>query len=181
MHQILDTLVNAAKAGDQSAWPEIVGRYTPLVRSICRRYGLHGADADDVNGTVWLRLVANLDAIHEPAAIPKWLATTTRHTCQSALRHRNRQIPTDPLDLSEPIEAPADAQLLSHERRMVVQHTMSALPDRDRRLLSMVFSDPPTPYTQISAILGMPVGAIGPTRQRCLARLRTTPAIAALT
>jgi DNA-directed RNA polymerase specialized sigma24 family protein len=70
--------------------------------------------------------------------------------------------------------------MLADERLASVRHAVRLLPERDRTLLSMLFSDPPTPYADISAALGMPLGAIGPTRQRCLARVRSSAVIAAL-
>ena len=90
-------LVAAARDGDKQAWDALVERYAPLVWSICRRHRLGRADADDVAQSVWLRLVGQLDRIREPAALPGWLATTTRRECiriscaaQRTARHRLR-------------------------------------------------------------------------------------------
>lgn len=173
-------LLESAAQGSESAWREIVDRYTPLVISVCQRHGLSGADAQDVAGAVWLRLVAGLATIREPAALPGWLATTIRHECLMLLRHRNRQIPTDREPSGEPADPAADEALIGAERCTAARQALAALPARDRLLLSMLFSDPPLPYKEISSALGIPVGAIGPTRARCLARARRTPAIAAL-
>jgi RNA polymerase sigma factor (sigma-70 family) len=135
-------------------------------------------DAEDVSGDVWLRLVANLGSLRDPAALPGWIATTTRRECLQLLRGRNRQI----LDDTEVVATgPAlDSELLVSECRSALQDALGRLSERDQQLMSMLFSDPPTPYTVISTRLGMPIGAIGPTRQRCLARVRRTPAVAAL-
>jgi RNA polymerase sigma factor (sigma-70 family) len=172
-------LRDQAADGTESAWQEIVRRYSPLVLSVCHRYGVVGADADDIGGTVWLRLVVNLVRIREPEALPGWLSTTVRNECLTLLRNRNREIPNDQqvFDKAEPA---ADESLLTRERRAVVRHAVTLLPRRDQELLSLLFSDPPTSYSDISARLGIPVGAIGPTRQRCLARLRRVDAVAAL-
>jgi RNA polymerase sigma factor (sigma-70 family) len=173
------TLLENAARGVEQAWQEIVRRYTPLVSSVCRWHGIRGSDADDIAGNVWLRLVANLTAIREPAALPGWLRTTARRECLMLLGERRREIPND-ADLPDLTEPAADTALLVAERRRAVLDAFGELPDRDRRLLVLLFSDPPTPYAQISSNLGMPIGAIGPTRARCLARVRRTPAIAAL-
>ncbi|HET9143514.1 sigma-70 family RNA polymerase sigma factor [Actinophytocola sp.] len=173
------TLLENAGRGKESAWQEIVDRYAPLVLSVCRWHGIRGADADDIAGSVWLRLVVNLTAIREPAALPGWLRTTTRRECLTLLGSRRREVPNDE-DFADHDEPPADTSLLHAERRQAVRQAFGELPDRDRRLLALLFSDPPTPYAQISTRLGMPIGAIGPTRARCLARVRRTPAIAAL-
>ncbi|HEV2782538.1 MAG TPA: sigma-70 family RNA polymerase sigma factor [Actinophytocola sp.] len=172
-------LENAAR-GMESAWAEIVKRYAPLVFSVCQRYGIGGADAQDVAGSVWLRLVSNLRTIREPEALPGWLLTTARHECLMLLRHKNRQIPTDGALFGAVVDHDIDASLIGDERRAAARAAFAALPPRDRQLLSMLFSDPPKPYKEISSTLGIPVGAIGPTRARCLSRARRTPAIAAL-
>jgi DNA-directed RNA polymerase specialized sigma24 family protein len=128
---------------------------------------------------VWLQLVTNMAWLRTPAALPGWVSVTTQRQCQAVFRHRNRQAPHDEGDIADTQPEP-DACLLQHERRTALRHAIAALPDRDRQLLSMLFSDPPTPYTRISTTLHMPIGAIGPTRQRCLARIRRNPAITAL-
>jgi DNA-directed RNA polymerase specialized sigma24 family protein len=85
-------LVTRARAGDQQAWNALVERYAPLVWSICRRYQLGGADASDAGQNVWLRLVDQLGKIRDPAALPGWLATTTRRECNRVpgVQDRNR-------------------------------------------------------------------------------------------
>ncbi|HEY0452903.1 sigma-70 family RNA polymerase sigma factor [Actinophytocola sp.] len=171
-------LLERAAGGVESAWREIVRRYAPLVFSVCRGYAIFGADADDVAGSVWLRLVSSLTTLREPEALPGWLATTTRRECLAQLRERGRQIPKEDVDEVEP-GTPVVA-LLVEERRTTVRDALTGLSERDQELLSLLFSDPPTPYTEISTSLGMPVGAIGPTRQRCLARVRRIPSVAAL-
>ena len=172
-------LLESAAEGAESAWQELFRRYTPLVLSVCRRYGVVGADAEDVGGNVWLRLVLNLMTIREPEALPGWLATTVRHECLTLLRKRRREIPND-REIANLVEPGADASLLFEERRNTVRREVARLPRRQRELVSMLISDPMPSYTEISSSLGMPIGAIGPTRQRCLARLRRTTAIAAL-
>ena len=167
------TLVERAVHGDALAWDGLVRRYTQLLRAVCRRYGMTGSDADDACGAVWMRLVSSLADLREPATLPAWLATTVRRECLDQLRRRQRQIPIAVDDqITDEDEPPPDARLLLQERQAVVRNAVAQLPVRERQLLSMLFCDPPTPYVDISAKLGMPVGAIGPTRQRCLARLR---------
>ena len=85
-------LVEAARWGDQSAWDRLVERFLPLVHSMASRHRLTPADADDVNQTVWLRLVEHLDDIRDPSALAGWIATTTRHECLRVLRLRGRTV-----------------------------------------------------------------------------------------
>src|SRR6516162_2877580 len=82
---VVTDLVISARNGDKQAWEALVERYGPLIWSICRRHCLDGADADDVGQSVWLQLVAHLDKIRDPAALPGWLATTTRRECVRVL------------------------------------------------------------------------------------------------
>jgi RNA polymerase sigma factor (sigma-70 family) len=174
------TLLENATRGVESAWREIVKRYSPLVFALCHRYGIRGADAQDVGSSVWLRLLTNSTSIRQPQALRGWLLTTARNECLLLLHHRNRQIPTDSTPIGELIEPQFDANLIAEERRHAARQAFAQLSRRDQQLLSMLFSDPPKTYQEISSTLGIPVGSIGPTRTRCLTRARRTPAIAAL-
>ena len=174
-------LVERARDGDQTAWDQIVQRYAPLVWSLCQRFHLPRADADDVGACVWLRLVEKLDTIREPAALPGWLATTTRRECLRLLQAKNRELPVeDHQRLIDDANPAADELLLEQERLIALRLAYADLSERCRQLLKLLFADPVTPYDEISAVLGMPVGAIGPTRQRCLGKLRASPVLAAV-
>ena len=177
-------LVRRARDGDKRAWDEIVERYAPLVWSICRRHQLSAHDAADVGQTVWLRLVEQLEAVRNPAALAGWLATTTRRECLKVLyAGRDRQLLEDPAVAERMADADAgtiDQELLAAERGVAVRDAFARLPQRCQRLLSLLMEDPPLPYVEISARLGMPVGGIGPNRARCLERLRRSPMLAVL-
>src|SRR3954449_11052577 len=92
----VEQLVEAARAGDAAAWDALVERYLPLVTAVIRRLRLSASDADDVNQTVWLRLVEHLDGLREPRALPGWLATTARNEGLRIIRRRGRDVPVDP-------------------------------------------------------------------------------------
>jgi RNA polymerase sigma factor (sigma-70 family) len=183
-------LVRRARDGDKTAWDQIVERYAPLVWSICRKHQLSRPDADDVGQGVWLRLVEHLPGLHEPAALPGWLATTTRRECLRVLqigqRRDSHERPLPPgtgPDLAGPDQVQAgspEAELLEVELADALRDALAALPERCRQLLMMLIADPPLPYAEISARLQLPVGSIGPNRSRCLDALRRTPALAAL-
>jgi RNA polymerase sigma factor (sigma-70 family) len=178
-------LVARARGGDKQAWDALVDRYAPLIWSICRKYRLGRTDADDVGQSVWLRLVAQLGKIREPAALPGWLATTTRRECGRVMHAaRGPHAVTYPLDAENIPDEQADAagqDLLAAERHEALRQAFAELPPHGQRLIAMLTADPPVPYAEISARLGIPVGSIGPTRRRCLAKMRRHPAIAALT
>jgi RNA polymerase sigma factor (sigma-70 family) len=178
--RFVEGLLERAAAGDESVWQDIVRRYAPLIWSVCRRHRLSSAAAEDIAGLVWLRLVDGLATIREPAALSGWLATVTRRACLALLHRQGREIQLDERVVAVSVQLPSDAWLLAEERRIALREAFTQLPEPDRRLLSLVFSDPPLSYAEIGAILDMPIGSIGPTRQRCLDRLRRHPALAAL-
>jgi DNA-directed RNA polymerase specialized sigma24 family protein len=151
-------LVTRASNGDRQAWDALVERYAPLIWSICRRYRLRDADADDAAQRVWLQLLNHLGELRDPAALPGWLSTT----------------------LPDEQATTADQELLKAERHAALREAFAALPLSGQRLLAMLTADPPVPYAEISARLGIPVGSIGPSRRRYLGKLRRHPAIAAL-
>jgi RNA polymerase sigma factor (sigma-70 family) len=172
-------LVERARRGDKAGWDEIVDRFAPLVWAICRRYGLSRVDAEDVSGGVWLRLVEHLDEIREPAALAGWLARTTERECLRLVRasSRERLVEEDREDTGSP---PVDEWLLRRERNDALRTALDGLPERCRELLIMLFGDPPLPYAEIETRLGMKHGTIGPTRARCLDRLRRSRPLARL-
>ena len=178
-------MVARAKNGDKQAWNEIVERYAPLIWSICRKYRLSEADAEDVGQVVWLHLVNHLADLRDPAALPGWLATTTRRQC-IRVRRTAAQLPqvTGPLvdadNMADPEAVLAEHELLLAERHAALRQAVSDLPPGYRDLIVLLTADPPVSYTEISERLGIPIGSIGPSRSRCLARLRRHPAIAAL-
>ena len=184
-------LVTRARDGDKQAWDALVERYAPLLWSICRRYGLGGADADDVGQTVWLRLLEQLDKIRDPAALPGWLATTTRRECGRMLRPERgpdsarfavdaETVPDERARTAEHELLLAEHELLLAARNAALREAFMRLPPGCQRLIAMLIQDPPVPYAKISAELGIAVGSIGPTRGRCLKKLRRDPAVAAL-
>ncbi|HEY6310579.1 MAG TPA: sigma-70 family RNA polymerase sigma factor [Streptosporangiaceae bacterium] len=177
-------LVTRAKNGDKQAWDVIVERYIALIWSICRRHRLGDADAGNVNQSVWLQLVGQLPALGDPAALPGWLATVTRRECLRVLGAAR-----GPLAAGHELDAEtapdeqagtAEQELPAAERHATLREAFQDLPPPDQRLILLLLQDPPVPYTEISARLGIPVGSIGPTRRRCLDKLRRHPAIAAL-
>jgi RNA polymerase sigma factor (sigma-70 family) len=177
------SLVASAANGDQKAWDAIVERYAPLVWAICVRHQLDRQSIDDIGQSVWLLLVENISRLREPAALPGWIATTTRRECQRTLRAsgpRRIEVPT-PLEEQLPDEsAEIDKEIIEAELHAALRAAFAELPAGCRKLLSMMISDPAPGYTSISATLGIPMGSIGPTRARCLAKLRQSRYLAAL-
>jgi RNA polymerase sigma factor (sigma-70 family) len=180
-------LLHAAARGDEQAWNALIDRYGPLVMAVIRRFTLSRADAADVNQTVWLRLVENLDRIREPEALPGWIMRTARNECLRLLRTDRRTWLFDPLDqvaetvvtAAAPDDGDLDERLLEAERHQALRDAYDELPPRCRELVGLLLTDPPLSYEEIGARLGVPVGSIGPTRGRCVHKLRTCPALMA--
>jgi RNA polymerase sigma factor (sigma-70 family) len=176
-------LVRAAASGDRGAWEAIVLRYTPLLMSVLRGYRLPEDDLRDIAQTVWLRLVEHLDTLREPRALPGWLITTTRN---ETIRTLKVQAKTRPVAVIFDADGPdsdsgsLDEDLLRIERREALLEAFAELTDRDRELLILLTADPPVPYADIGRKLSIPVGSIGPTRARALAKLRACPSLVAL-
>ncbi|MGH3780171.1 MAG: RNA polymerase sigma factor [Pseudonocardiaceae bacterium] len=174
-------LVEGARRGEQACWTALIERYTPLVRGVARRYRLNDGDSEDVAQTVWLQLVRYLERIREPRALPKWIVTTARHESVRLARSRAATLSIESL-ADGPDEPPADHVevdfgLLRAEEAQALRDGLAALPRPHRELLLMLSAEPPLSYRDISRLLHMPIGSIGPTRARSLQRLRTTPAM----
>ncbi len=167
-------LVARAAGDDQVAWSLLVERFAGLVWSVARGVGLGEADAADVCQTTWMRLAEHLEDLQETTRVGAWLATTTRREAIRVSQLGSRQLPVDPWEwLQRPDDSVAEPEgwVLASERRTAVQMAIAQLPERCRRLLLALATDPPTSYVEISSSLGLPMGSIGPTRSRCLQRL----------
>jgi RNA polymerase sigma factor (sigma-70 family) len=169
-------LVRRAADGDLTAWDRLVVQYERLIWSITAEFKLVESDAADVAQTTWLRLLEHIDRIQYPDRVGSWLAATARNECLRSLAARKRVVlGHDDVELDSAVVAHGpdiDERLLADERAQVVRDALSRLPRRWQRLLEMLMADPPASYSDISDELGLPVGSIGPTRGRCLARLR---------
>ena len=169
------SLVRHAAEGDRYAWERLVDQFARLIWSITVEFKLTESDASDVAQTTWLRLLQNIDRIEHPDRVGSWLAATARNECLRSLAARKRVVLSqdyEELHDSAAHEPEIDERLLAAERAQVVRDALTCLPRRWQRLLEMLMADPPASYADISDELELPIGSIGPTRGRCLARLR---------
>jgi RNA polymerase sigma factor (sigma-70 family) len=175
-HTDLATLLRAASEGDQEAWNAITDRFTSLLWSVARSYRLGSDDAEDVVQNTWLRLLENLSRIDNPEALPGWLATTARREALGILRRRGRTVLTRDedlgVDLADPASTELDSALLEDERDVELWASFAKLPERCQQLLRVLMACDRPVYAEVSAAFDMPIGSIGPTRMRCLERLR---------
>jgi RNA polymerase sigma factor (sigma-70 family) len=168
-------LVQAAAAGDHEAWDSLVNRYVALLWSIAFRHGLNESDAADVVQNTWLRLFEHIDQVREPARIGSWLATTAQRESLRCVAQRRRVVLSDDetaFDGPDRLQAPLDEALLAREQAAAARAALDELPPTWRSLVELLTQDPPLSYERICADLGVPIGSIGPTRGRCVRRLR---------
>ncbi|QBI21898.1 sigma-70 family RNA polymerase sigma factor [Egibacter rhizosphaerae] len=146
-----------------------------MLWAIARSYRLSRADAADAIQTTWFRLVDRLDTIREPEHVGAWLATTLRRECLRTKQQRERNVLPDDPDSLDPVDpsSPPDESVARDDSARELWRLVDTMDDRCRRLLRMLMADPPPSYEELSAGLDMPIGSIGPTRARCLTRLRT--------
>jgi RNA polymerase sigma factor (sigma-70 family) len=168
----LGTLLTAARDGNREALAHLVRELTPLLWHVARAQGLDQADAQDVVQSTWLHLLRELHDIRVPEALTGWLVTVCR---REAIRLRNSRrtasVDVD-FDTIEADQAGPDEHVIGDARGRALWTAVATLPDRCRELIRIVaFVDRPD-YTVVSTAIGMPRGAIGPTRGRCLAKLR---------
>jgi RNA polymerase sigma factor (sigma-70 family) len=168
-------LVRRATEGDRGAWERLVDKYARLIWAITRDFRLSESDAADVAQATWLRLLEHIDRIEYPERVGSWLAATARNECLRSLAARKRVVLAHDEVTFEGVAASGpdvDEGLLAAERAEVVREALTKLPHRWQRMLELLMADPPVSYAEISDQLGLPVGSIGPTRRRCLARLQ---------
>lgn len=178
--EALADLVASCLAGDGRAFERLVDRFAPLVWRVIRSHsGMSAADAEDAFQLVFLRVYEKLATVREPAALPGWLATTARRECLSLLARTPRSAGAD-AELIERLPAgddDVDAAVLRDERQAAVAVAFRDQSPPCQGLLRLTAADPPLDYDTIAELLAIPRGSIGPTRRRCLDRLRRHPEI----
>ena len=177
-HDVIAQLMAAAIDGDERAWNKLVERFSALLWSICRTYGLGAADAADAFQLTWLRLLEHMETIQEPARLAGWLATTCRRECMAILRRSRRVMLSSDDALFDRVSghAPeADRATLLSDRDAELWVAFGRLSERCQRLLRVLVVEPEDgapSYDMAAAVLDMPKGSLGPTRGRCLEQLR---------
>ncbi|GAA1644377.1 RNA polymerase sigma factor [Microbacterium flavum] len=163
------------REGDIHAMDDLVRTMTPVLWHVVRAYGLAPMLAEDVVQATWLTLIRRAESIRDPHAVAGWLTTSARREAWRAARAQQRQRPTDAVDL-EPLLAPdlpAEDRAQTTDRDRRLWSAVASLDERCRRLLRVIAFEERPDYAGIARDLGMPIGSIGPTRGRCLGKLRT--------
>jgi RNA polymerase sigma factor (sigma-70 family) len=168
-------LVKACLSGDEEAWSLLIDKYKALIYSIPIKYGLSREEAADVFQATCTELLVRLPELREPRALPKWLMQVAHHESYRWKRQSQRTVSRDSeADLPEPATpAIAESLVQQTQEELMLREAMAALTPQCRRLVELLFYETPSrPYTEVAADLGLAVGSIGFTRQKCLERLR---------
>jgi RNA polymerase sigma factor (sigma-70 family) len=167
-------LLSAARAGSEDALGQIVNELSPLLWQVARSAGLSQGDAEDVLQTVWMRLITHLDSIHDAGALTSWLVTTTKREAWRVRAAGRKQLPADQdVFAGLPDKGPgSEEQVILEDQRRELWAAIGMLSRRCQELLRIMAFAPRPDYATVAAALGMRVGSIGPTRGRCLAKLR---------
>lgn len=170
----LASMIAAARTGDENALGHIVTELSPLLWQVARAAGLGAGDAEDVVQTVWLRLVSHLDGIRDTSALIAWLVVTARREAWHVRAAGRRQLPAEQDWFSaHPDQAPGtEDQIITGDQHRALWAAVGQLSPRCQELLRIVAFVSRPDYQAVAAELGMPVGSVGPTRGRCLAKLR---------
>jgi RNA polymerase sigma factor (sigma-70 family) len=176
-------IVERAAMNDQQAWAELVGRYGGMLRAIATGFRLNRSDADDAIQTTWLDLVRTIGNLRSHDRIAGWLSTTMRRNCMRILQRPRWEMLSDVIEeTAADTAANVEDAVLAAEQARHLWDVIEDLPDRQARLLHVLFAEDGLSYIDIADALSMPVGAIGPVRQRALrtlARMLATEADAA--
>jgi RNA polymerase sigma factor (sigma-70 family) len=168
-------LVKECLAGNEEAWSLLIDKYKALIYSIPVKYSLPPQEAADVFQSTCMELLTRLPELREPRALPKWLMQVAHHQCFRLKRQQQRLVSRDAEpDLPDP-GTPAIAENLVQQTQeeQLLREAMGNLTPQCRRLVELLFFEiPPRPYTEVAAELGLALGSIGFTRQKCIERLR---------
>jgi RNA polymerase sigma factor (sigma-70 family) len=171
----LAAYLRQAQAGDAGALDPVVRELNPLLWHVARAQGLSTEDAIDVVQTTWLELLQRLREIRSPGALTMWLISTTRRGSWRAANRRRREVASETDELLGQVPDPAtdvDDRLDADARHRALWRHLQRLPERCRELLRIVAMVDRPDYDDVAAALEMPRGSIGPTRGRCLSKLR---------
>lgn len=171
-----ERVVKECLSGNEEAWSLLIEKYKALIYSIPVKYRLPPHEAVEVFQATCVELLNRLPELREPRALPKWLMQVAHHECYRWKRQQQRLVSSDDDESGLPVPAtPAIAESLVQQTQeeQMLRDAMAALSPQCRRLVELLFYETPArPYAEVAAELGLAVGSIGFTRQKCMDRLR---------
>lgn len=178
-------LVGRIRNGDSSAWCELVDHYEPLLRRLARQYRLSGQDMDDAIQLTWLRCLEHIDQITHADRLRGWLATVCRRESLRLATKGRREIALGEQSVTRLVddgqeERDPGAEMARRDAHDRLSRAIRALPQKQQLVLTELLKEESRSYLDLSRRLGLPMGSIGPTRQRAIARLRQDPRLAEL-
>ena len=176
-HLDLTRLLEKCRKQDSRAWSQLVDRFQALVYSIARRHGLNSDDAEDVFLVTFQNLLRSIDRIESAAALPRWIAVSASRECLriNRIAGRNPDLESAGITLDEIVsseESQAEDAAIEADQSRRLREALEMMDPRCRTLLQLLYFDEESSYADVGQALNMPVGAIGPTRSRCLEKLR---------
>jgi RNA polymerase sigma factor (sigma-70 family) len=171
-----DKLVRDCIAGKEEAWVALLEKYKNLIFSIPLKHGLSREDAAEIFQAVCAELLCELPKLRDPQALSGWLIKVTSHKCFHAHRQAQRFNSSEETpDAGTQSEELAESVLIEVEQEQKLREAIGNLSPRCRELVHILFyEDPPRPYKEVAASLGIAVGSIGFIRGRCLEKLRVS-------
>ena len=162
------------RAGDETALDELVRMMSPVLWHVVRATGLDREAAEDVVQNTWLTLVRSGDSVRDAQAITRWLCTAARREAWRVSKSatRTRPVEDEVLDARMPVQTSPESEVVSDDENAQLWRALARLPERCQKLLRIVAWEPRPDYSSVAEGLDMPIGSIGPTRRRCLDKLR---------
>jgi len=162
------------RAGEEPALDDLVRTMSPVLWHVVRATGLDREAAEDVIQNTWLTLVRSADSVRDAQAITRWLCTAARREAWRVSKSagRTRPVEDEALDARLPAHSSPESEVVSNDEKTLLWQALGRLPERCQKLLRIVAWEPRPDYSSVADTLDMPIGSIGPTRRRCLDKLR---------
>jgi RNA polymerase sigma factor (sigma-70 family) len=162
------------RAGEEPALDELVRTMSPVLWHVVRATGLDREASEDVVQNTWLTLVRSADSVRDAQAITRWLCTAARREAWRVSKSaaRTRPVEDEVIDARLPVQTSPESEVVSNDEKALLWQALARLPARCQKLLRIVAWEPRPDYSSVADALEMPIGSIGPTRRRCLDKLR---------
>lgn len=167
-----ESLVTACLIGDEQAWETLLARYNRLIYTIPLRFGFSKAMADEIHQETCLIMLEKMDTLRDRQQLSSWIMTVTRRACIKRWR-TNKTEEIELSDTAHTVESNLDENIMQLEAQFLIQESFKRLSERCQQIVEALFlREPPLTYEEIAEQLEISLGSVGPTRARCLDKLR---------